>query len=85
LPVLGVLAGAPVAAQTITTVAGSGIQGFCGDGGPATSAKLSYPWGIALDTAGNLFISDRNNARVRKVAAATGIIPRSRCPTARRQ
>ena len=58
----------------ITTVAGTGVSGFSGDGGLATSAKLSYPWGIALDTAGNLFISDRNNARVRKVAAATGII-----------
>jgi hypothetical protein len=64
-----------VAAATgiITTVAGTGSSGFSGDGGPATSASLA-PYSVAVDAAGNLFIADTNNQRVRKVAAATGII-----------
>lgn len=52
---------------TITTVAGNGSIGFCGDGGPATSACLSSPVGIALDTRGTLFIADAGNQRVRQV------------------
>ncbi len=53
----------------ISTVAGSGEQGFSGDGGPATSAALYPPRGVAVDPAGNLFISDTENARIRKVAS----------------
>jgi sugar lactone lactonase YvrE len=52
---------------TITTVAGNGAIGFCGDGGQATSACLSSPVGIAVDTGGNLFIADTNNHRIRQV------------------
>jgi uncharacterized protein (TIGR03437 family) len=52
----------------ITTVAGNGTAGFSGDGGLATSAKLNFPLGLALDSAGNLYISDRNNFRIRKVS-----------------
>jgi len=52
---------------TITTVAGDGAQGFSGDGGPATSAKLNTPVDVAVDGAGNLFIADYNNGRIRKV------------------
>jgi len=52
---------------TITTVAGTGAFGFSGDGGPATSAELSSPFGVAVDSAGNLFIADSSNGRVRKV------------------
>jgi sugar lactone lactonase YvrE len=65
-----------VAAGTgiITTVAGNGVAGFSGDGGAATSASLSGPQGLALDEAGNLFIADSNNNRVRKVAVATGVV-----------
>jgi hypothetical protein len=65
-----------VAAATgvITTVAGTGIPGFAGDGGPATSAQLDFPTSVAVDGAGNLFIADINNHRIRKVAAATGVI-----------
>jgi len=48
--------------------------GYAGDGGAATSAKMSYPTGVAMDNAGNVYISDSNNHRVRKVAAGTGII-----------
>lgn len=54
----------------ITTYAGDGQAGFSGDGGPATSASLNYPSGIFVDGAGNLYISDFVNGRIRKVAAA---------------
>jgi sugar lactone lactonase YvrE len=53
---------------TITTVAGTGQSGFSGDGGPATQARLNSPVGVAVDAAGNLFIGDRHNNRVRKVS-----------------
>jgi hypothetical protein len=52
----------------ITTVAGSGMEGYGGDGGPATSALLDSPQGVALDAAGNLFIADTNNNRIREVS-----------------
>ena len=47
----------------ITTIAGTGIAGFSGDGGPATKAQLNHPSGIAFDNKGNLFFSDRSNER----------------------
>jgi sugar lactone lactonase YvrE len=52
----------------ITTVAGNGTTGFSGDGGPATSAQLSEPYGVAVDSSGNLYISDSGNNRIRKVS-----------------
>ncbi|SPF33820.1 NHL repeat containing protein (modular protein) [Candidatus Sulfopaludibacter sp. SbA4] len=52
---------------TITTVAGNGSYGYSGDGGAATGAKLYYPYGVAVDAAGNLYIADSDNLRVRKV------------------
>lgn len=58
----------------ITTVAGNGIPGYSGDGGPATSAQLNFPDGIGLDGSGNLYIGDALNNRVRKLDIATGII-----------
>ena len=60
-------------AGTLHLAAGTGPIGFSGDGGPATSAQLSGPHGLAVDASGNLFITDTNNFRVRKVNAA-GII-----------
>ena len=65
-----------VAAGTgiITTIAGNGVASFFGDGGAATSAGLWSPSGLALDSAGNLYIADQNNHRIRKVDAGTGII-----------
>jgi streptogramin lyase len=57
----------------ITTVAGNGTDGSGGDGGPAIFAQLSSPTGVAVDAAGNLYIADANNNRVRKVSSA-GII-----------
>jgi sugar lactone lactonase YvrE len=59
-------------AGDITTIAGSGIEGYDGDGGPATSALLDSPTGVALDRAGNLFVADTNNHRIREVS--NGII-----------
>jgi uncharacterized protein (TIGR03437 family) len=67
-----------VANGVITTVAGNGVRvpgsggTFSGDGGPATSAQLSGPQGVAVDTAGNIYIADTSNSRVRKVSG--GII-----------
>jgi sugar lactone lactonase YvrE len=51
----------------ITTVAGTGVPGFGGDGGPARRARLSSPVGLAIDAAGNLYIADSGNSRVRRV------------------
>jgi uncharacterized protein (TIGR03437 family) len=58
----------------ITTVAGSGVAGYRGDGGPAAQAQLNQPASVALDSNGNLYIADEGNNAIRKVTAATGII-----------
>jgi len=58
----------------ITTVAGNGTSGTSGDGGQAISAELNYPYGVAVDAVGNLYIADMNNNRVRKVDGSTGVI-----------
>jgi NHL repeat len=52
----------------VTTVAGTGLLGFSGDNGPATSAELSVPRSSAIDTAGNLYIADSINNRIRRVS-----------------
>jgi hypothetical protein len=52
----------------ITTVAGNGTYGYSGDGGPATSAAMREPWGLAVDASGNLYIADRYNLRIRMVS-----------------
>ncbi len=57
-----------VSGGMITTVAGNGTLGFSGDGGPAASAQLNYPGGVAVDSAGNLYIADSYNFRIRKVS-----------------
>jgi len=56
-----------VSGGVITTVAGSGVQGFSGDNGPAISAQLADPSGIAVDSVGNLYVADTGNGRIRKV------------------
>jgi sugar lactone lactonase YvrE len=66
-----------ISAQTgiISTVAGTGTScWYSGDGGPATSATLNDPSGVAVDSSGNLFIADSNNCLVREVSGTTGII-----------
>jgi len=70
---LTALLATPPITPTISTVAGNGVQGFSGDGGGATSANLNDPAGVSADAAGNLYISDYGNQRVRK-AATSGII-----------
>ena len=54
---------------TINTFAGNGLADFAGDGGPATAASLSQPVFVAADAAGNVYIVDQNNNRIRKVDA----------------
>jgi len=77
-PILYVLSSNEVlrvqATGATTLVAGGGYQFYSGDNGPATSASLNYPQGIAFDGAGNLYIADTNNSVIRKVTKSTGII-----------
>ncbi len=56
-----------VSGGTITTVAGTDTNGYAGDGGPASSATLNYPWGLTTDPEGNVYIADRVNNRVRMI------------------
>ncbi|MFN6118364.1 MAG: LamG-like jellyroll fold domain-containing protein [Actinomycetes bacterium] len=58
---------------TIATLAGIGTPGFSGDGGPATAARLRFPYGVAVDEAGNVYIADTDNYRVRMVSRS-GVI-----------
>lgn len=66
--------GVTVQPGTIQTIAGNGTEGYAGDGGPATSAEIANPQGIALDPNGNLYIADWANSRLREVSSATGVI-----------
>jgi hypothetical protein len=68
----GTFYGQPMITGDIYTVAGTGVLGFSGDGGPATGAELDRPSGVAVDGAGNLVIADTGNERIRVVAATTG-------------
>ena len=61
------------ASGIITTIAGNGTSGYSGDGGPATSAALNEPIGVGVDNAGNVYIADQQNRRIRKINT-TGII-----------
>lgn len=61
-------------AGIIATFAGTSTWGFSGDGGPASAAQLHYPYDAAVDTAGNVYIADHLNYRIRKVSATTHII-----------
>ena len=58
----------------ISTIAGTGTVSYSGDNGAATSATLSYPYGVGLDSADNVYIADYWNNRIRKVTISTGII-----------
>jgi sugar lactone lactonase YvrE len=73
---LASLAPCPLQAENLTlfpVIAGNGTPGYSGDNGPATSAELSFPFGVTVDGAGNLYIADTGNCRIRKVDA-NGII-----------
>ena len=54
--------------KVITTIAGNGIIGFSGDGGPAIAAELNNPSNVAFDSTGNMYIADQSNNRIRKVS-----------------
>ncbi len=58
----------------ITTVAGTGTEGYSGDGGPATAAELDEPVGLTMDPAGNLWFADHDSDTVRRIDAGTGVI-----------
>jgi sugar lactone lactonase YvrE len=62
------------ASGVVTTVAGTGVLGFLGDGGPAVSALLHGPVGVAVDGLGNVFFADRMSQRIRRVDGATRVI-----------
>lgn len=69
----GVCQGTPTDAAPIgiiNTIAGNGTAGYSGDNGPATSASLYGPWGVAVDSLGNIYIADYYNHRIRKVDTA---------------
>ncbi len=68
----GTFYGRAMTAGDIYTIAGNGREGFSGDGGPATSAELNAPYGVAEDANGNLVFADDGNNRVRVVASSTG-------------
>ena len=63
-----------LATNLVETVAGTGVNGTLGDGGPATAAQLNDPAGVAFDSAGNLFIGSNASGQVRRVDAISGII-----------
>ena len=74
---LGTAAQAPIISlspgDTINTIAGTGVQGFSGDGGAAISAALANPFSMAADAAGNVYVADRDNHRVRRIDTAGNI------------
>ena len=65
--------GVPPRPRIISTVAG-GASGYYGDGMSATVALFSYPYALALDASGNLYVGDWNNRRIRKINAVTGLV-----------
>jgi uncharacterized protein (TIGR03437 family) len=60
---------------TISTIAGTGTDGYSGDGGISTQAALNYPWSLTADPSGNIYISDRVNNRVRLIAGVQSPAP----------
>ncbi len=62
------------AAGIVTTIAGSGVRRYSGDGGLAVQAQLNQPTGIAFDSGDNLYVADWGNQRIRKISAGSGVI-----------
>jgi sugar lactone lactonase YvrE len=63
-----------VATGIVTTIAGTGVDGYSGDGSTALAASFSGPAGVAVDTAGNVYVADNNNSVIRKITITTGKI-----------
>jgi DNA-binding beta-propeller fold protein YncE len=59
----------PKSTEDISTIAGDGVAGSGGDGGLAVDCKLNLPWGVAVDSSGNVYISDYENNYVREVVS----------------
>ncbi len=74
VPALLLGASASHAQGVINTIAGNGIAGFSGDGAPAISAQFNNPAGIAVNSAGDIYIADKNNSRVRLISGTSGIM-----------
>src|SRR4029077_1091683 len=68
----GTFYGKAMTAGHMYTVAGNGVNGFSGDGGPAGSDELSSPGAVTVDAAGNLVIADTENSRIRVMPGSTG-------------
>ena len=66
--------GSTLNAQNINTFAGTGTAGFSGDGGAATSAQITNPFGVAKDASGNIYFCDAGDNRIRKITVLTGNI-----------
>lgn len=64
----------PISGQLLTRVAGNGLQGYSGDGGPATEATFNWPHEVRADSLGNLYIADTRNHVIRRVDHATGLV-----------
>jgi len=62
-----------IASGIISTIAGTSHQGYSGDGGPATNARLYGPNGVTIDVNGNVFIADENNNVIRRIVFSTGV------------
>ncbi len=71
---LGLRAQVPGASGTVITIAGKGLLGFSGDGGPATNAAFRDPYGLAIGPDGTLYVADTGNYRIRAIAPASGFI-----------
>ena len=61
-----------VSTSIITTICGTGVSGFSGDGGLATAAQTAFIFGIAIDASNNIYLTDSDNYRIRKITASTG-------------
>ena len=75
LVVFGVFTARDVRGQTISSLAGDGSMGYSGDDGPATAASLQHPASLSLDAAGNVYLADTDNHRIRRIDRVTGLSP----------